>query len=170
MVPLNESKHTLKRPWNIINHQVYSLETVSDEGRLNMNIMTYVTAVSMEPKLYALAVYQGTKTLDNLIHTGIAVLQFLTIDHLPLVRYLGNQSGCQKDKQTYLQQRDWLRTWENMSILKHLAAVLHLEPVHSVPAGDHFLYTCKVLRSSSFKGYSDLLDLDQLRKHKIIRI
>ena len=41
----------MKRPWNIIDSPIYSLQSVDEEGKINMNICTYVTAVSMKPKI-----------------------------------------------------------------------------------------------------------------------
>ena len=32
----------MKRPWNIISPPVYSLVTYDDEGKVNMNICTYI--------------------------------------------------------------------------------------------------------------------------------
>ena len=45
----------MKRPWNIISPPVYSLVTYDEEGKVNMNICTYVSAVSMKPKMYSIA-------------------------------------------------------------------------------------------------------------------
>ena len=40
----------MKRPWNIIDLPVYSLLSNDVNGNINMNICTYVSAVSMKPK------------------------------------------------------------------------------------------------------------------------
>ena len=55
----------MRRPWNIINLPIYSLQTVDKDGKLNMNICTYVSVVSMKPKIYSVAVYYGTKKLTD---------------------------------------------------------------------------------------------------------
>ena len=52
----------MKRPWNIISPPVYSLVTYDEEGKVNMNICTYVSAVSMKPKIYSIAIDYTTKT------------------------------------------------------------------------------------------------------------
>ena len=84
----------MKRPWNIIDAAVYSLATYHNDI-LNMNICTYVTAISMQPKLYAIAVYNHTKTLDNLLQPSSAVLQLLHKEQYKLVKMLGKKEMLQ---------------------------------------------------------------------------
>ena len=55
----------MKRPWNIISPPVYSLVTYDEHGKVNMNICTYVSAVSMKPKMYSIAIDYTTKTYKN---------------------------------------------------------------------------------------------------------
>ena len=52
----------MKRPWNIIDLPVYSLLSNDMNGNINMNICTYVSAVSMKPKIYSIAIDFKTKT------------------------------------------------------------------------------------------------------------
>ena len=68
----------MKRPWNLIDLPVYSLLTLDEEGVINMNICTYVSAVSMQPKIYSVAIDYKTKTYQNLTNSQVAVLQLLT--------------------------------------------------------------------------------------------
>ena len=42
----------MKRPWNIVDHAVYSLVSYDNENNINMNICTYVSAISMKPKVF----------------------------------------------------------------------------------------------------------------------
>ena len=51
-----ETSVAMTRPWNLLNLPVYSLATYQGE-KVNMNICTYVSAVSMKPKQYMVAVY-----------------------------------------------------------------------------------------------------------------
>ena len=92
----------MRRPWNIINQPVYSLLTKDSLGNINMNICTYVSAVSMNPKIYMIAIYYNTKTYENLINSDSAVLQLLSKDNISLVRGLGKKSGMKIDKDKYL--------------------------------------------------------------------
>ena len=65
-----------------------------------MNITTYATPVSIEPKpRFMVALYKNTKSYDNFIQgDGRAVLQILTREQQALVAVLGKQSGFDVDK------------------------------------------------------------------------
>ena len=70
-----------------------------------MNIMTYVTPVSMKPKHYILAIYYGTQTLENWSYTHRGILQILAPEHASLVGVLGKKSGISYDKMAYLSKK-----------------------------------------------------------------
>jgi hypothetical protein len=55
----------MKKARNLPAYPVYSLLTKDIKGAINMNIMTYIVPVSMKPKKYMIALYEGTKSLDN---------------------------------------------------------------------------------------------------------
>ncbi len=76
----------MKRPWNIPNLPVYSVATYDKNGEVNMNIATYVTAVSMQPKKIAVALYLGTKSFDNMLLDEEIVLQLLHRSQYNLVK------------------------------------------------------------------------------------
>ena len=65
----------------MIDVPVYSLVTYDGE-KVNMNICTYVTAVSMKPKQYVVAVYHNTRSLQNLLESKSVVLQLLHRSHV----------------------------------------------------------------------------------------
>ena len=92
----------MRRPWNIAESQVYSLATYI-EDRLNMNICTYVSVISKNPRLYAIAIDYHSKTFSNLLDKGRAVLQVLSVLNINMVNYLGKKSGSAYDKQKYLE-------------------------------------------------------------------
>ena len=46
----------MKRPWNRINTNIYSLLTQNSESDFNMNICTYVSVVNMTPKIYMISI------------------------------------------------------------------------------------------------------------------
>ena len=64
----------MKRPWNIVNPAIYSLITYDENNNLNMNICSYVSAVSLKPKIYSIAVDYSTKTYENLKLNSSVVL------------------------------------------------------------------------------------------------
>ncbi len=92
----------MKRPWNIIDLPIYSLQTTDKKGSINMNICTYVTAISIKPKMYSIAIDYNTKTFENLENSSEAILQILSFDNMKLVRNLGKKSGYKLNKNHFL--------------------------------------------------------------------
>lgn len=95
----------MRKIWNRPNQTVWSLATIDEEGVGNMNICTYVSSVSMEPKLMMVAVYHGTKTHDNVRVTKKAILQLLTQELAPVTRVCGHLSGNNISKISRLKKR-----------------------------------------------------------------
>jgi flavin reductase (DIM6/NTAB) family NADH-FMN oxidoreductase RutF len=158
----------MQRPWNIPEAPVYSLSTVDVEGKLNMNICTYVTAISMKPKMYAIAVYKNTKTLENILNGSSVALQLLSSHQYKLVNYLGKKSGINFDKESYLSNKKIIEMWDSHSILKNIAAVVSLSKIESTLHGDHHLM---IFNTEKYKSFSaDYLTTKILNDHKIIRI
>ena len=155
-----------RRPWNIIDCPVYSLATYQD-GKVNMNICTYVSAVSLHPKLYAIAVYEGTQSLENVENTNYVVLQILRKKHLHLVEQLGKKSGKHINKHQLLEQQEALMDWRGLKVIKDAAAYLLLEKQTSQITGDHTLYIFSVKHSSTQHEH-DLLMFQDLIDQKII--
>ena len=155
----------MKRPWNIIDTPVYSLATYSEDA-VNMNICTYVTAISMQPKLYGVAVYQNTKTLHHLQASSIAVLQILHPDQISLVKPLGKKSGFDFDKELYLQKHGWTDTWNDYKVLKGCAAYILLKKTSSVPSGDHTFFIFEATRYKTV--FEQVLQFQELITQKII--
>ena len=117
----------MKRPWNIISPPVYSLVTYDEEGKVNMNICTYVSAVSMKPKIYSIAIDYTTKTYKNLEKSSKVVLQLLSASNLKVIRKLGKISGKLFDKDRYLNSYNLLQSWKDYNVLKDTCALIELE-------------------------------------------
>ncbi|MEM7103884.1 MAG: flavin reductase [Bacteroidota bacterium] len=152
----------MRRPWNIINTPVYSLATY-DETNVNMNICTYVMAVSRKPKLYAISIEHGSKTLENLENSSVGVLQLLTAMHSNLIRPLGLKSGKKVNKHQWLTKNAQLIEWQAQSVLKDAAAYLMLEKISQETVGDHELFIFKTIKSKTLSEtgilmFQDLID------------
>lgn len=158
----------MKRPWNLIDVPVYSMATCN-EGRLNMNICTYVTPVSMQPKVYAVAVYHGTQTFFNLEKNESFVLQLLSSEQIGLVRSLGKRSGKDYNKEQYLFKKDVLMPWKGFHVLKQSTASMLMHIKERVVAGDHDVLICQV-QAHRVAPEFDVLTLNKLRSKKLIRI
>ncbi len=157
----------MQKPWNLINVPIYSLATF-EGGIVNMNICNYVSAVSMYPKKYMIAIDSDTKTYQNLMNNEVVVLQLLHSSQFNLIKKLGNESGKKVNKQTYLHKKELLENWEGFEVLKNISARLLLKKEFSQLTGDHTLFVFEVLK---FKTYnSDCLTLNILRDKKLVRI
>ena len=158
----------MKRPWNIINSPVYSLATYGRDG-VNMNICTYVMPVSMQPKMYCIGIYYGTKTQDNLIRTKQAVLQLLHKDQISLVRTLGKKSGRDIDKKAYLEKKDLLHDWHGFNTLKNTCALLELEKTQTLSIeGDHEVAIFKVNKANTIEDQHILMFQDLIAERIIL--
>ena len=156
-----------KKPWNRTDHPVYSISS-SDGKENNMHIISYVTAISMQPKRYVVGIYEGTKTLELVEKNPVFVLQILSKKQAPLVRLLGQQSGNKINKIERLKKRNLLTEWEGFPVLKEAAAVLLLRATESFDGGDHRGFICDVLAHKNLNDEA-ILTLNYLRDKKIIR-
>jgi flavin reductase (DIM6/NTAB) family NADH-FMN oxidoreductase RutF len=161
-----------KRPWNRVNLPVYSISSGLNE-MANMNICTYATAVSMEPKHFLVAVYHHTRTLENIRAQPRFILQLLAPAQYNLVALLGKQHGNTVPKIARLQKRNLLTRWNDFYILKDALAVMELETVHQVSekdshGSDHTLFLCRLIAYKNLHP-GEALTLDDLRVKKIIR-
>ncbi len=161
----------MRKLWNRPNLPVWSLVTRDATGQANMNICTYVTSVSMTPKLMLVAVYHGTKTLENLRANPQqpALLQLLSEELAPVVRICGQQSGTKIDKITRLQKRFALTFYENLPYFTAAAGIMQLTPSSLTSCGgDHELLVGAVTWSKNLHD-APILTTDFLRQHRYTR-
>ena len=156
----------MRRPWNIINTPVYSLATYIN-GHANMNICTYVTAISLKPKMYAVAIYHNTKTIQNMKNSATAVLQLLSKPQSRLVRTLGKKTGLNYDKHQFLKQKACLTTWQRHEVLKDASAYILLEKINRQTTGDHDLF-CFSVQHYKTQSENDILMFRDLIAQRII--
>ena len=159
---------TGKKPWNRVNLPVYSISSKAN-GKSNMHIITYATAISMQPKRFVCGIYDGTKTLENVVASNEFVLQLLSATQYRLVDLLGKKSGNQIDKIARLAKRDELMEWNGYQVLKNCLAVMQMKVVSQFDGGDHDCFLCDVVAYKNLNA-GETLSLDTLREHKMIRI
>lgn len=138
----------MRRPWNLVDEQVYSLATYGFDS-FNMNICTYVSPLSLKPKLYGIALYEGTKTLENMRETKFGVLQVLRQSHMDLIKVLGKKSGNNFNKELHLASQNMLANWKGYNVLKDSAALVLLKKRRALKTGDHHLYLFEAVASKS---------------------
>jgi flavin reductase (DIM6/NTAB) family NADH-FMN oxidoreductase RutF len=170
----------VKKPWNLPDLPVYSLMTEID-GQINMNICTYVSAMSMNPKRYAIGVYYQTKTLQNIQNGAKIVLQLLAQNQWPVVRNFGQKSGLTFDKHDFLRRKNTGDTehphkypyqcsrWHDFVVLKQALAYIELQTLWHQTAGDHELYLFDVLRHQTLLEETPL-KVSDLRNNGLVRI
>jgi flavin reductase (DIM6/NTAB) family NADH-FMN oxidoreductase RutF len=134
----------MQKPWNRVDQPVYSYATIGTTGA-NMNIATYVVPVSMKPKRILVAVYQNTKSFDNLEINPTFVLQYLAEEQANLVRLLGKQSGKKVNKMAKLEKRKLLEIWNGFPVLSDALAWVKLNVIERMNGGDHLCLLCDVV-------------------------
>jgi flavin reductase (DIM6/NTAB) family NADH-FMN oxidoreductase RutF len=162
-------QHSLRtKPWNRVNLPVYSIASKYGECE-NMHIITYATAISMKPKKFICGVYEGTRTLELITKSGLFVLQILSDQQYRLVDLLGKKSGHDIDKIARLKKRGLIVEWEGFSVLKDCLSCILLKVEKTISGGDHTIFITEVI---SYKNFNQgvALSLDDLRKHRLIRI
>jgi len=159
---------TRKKPWNRVNLPIYSISSKTSDN-CNMQIITYASQISMQPKRFICGIYHGTQTLLNIEVSGEFVLQLLADSQYRLVDLLGKKSGKLINKIGKLQKRNELEEWNGFYILKNCLAVIHLKTISSFEGGDHKGFLCDVI---TFKNLNEgnIMTLDTLRDKKMIRI
>lgn len=159
----------MRKLWNRPDYPVWSLVTQDQAGTFNMNIVSYVTAVSMEPKVMLVAVYHGTKSRENLVVNGPVRLQLLTRGQASLVRLLGQQSGKNIPKLQRLEKRGLLSYFDEWPYLTDSAGYLDLVVTNVIPVGiDHDVALCTVRQHRNLAD-APLLTTTYLKEHKFTR-
>jgi len=159
----------MRKIWNRPADAVWSLSTQSVVGVGNMNICTYVSAISLDPKLLLVAVYRGTKTLENCAVGKIVLLQLLTEELAPVVRVCGQQSGNTIDKISRLQKRYSLKQQNDLFYFTNAAGFIELEIEQLLEnSGDHVLLVGKVIKGKNLTDQT-ILTTTYLKEQKYIR-
>lgn len=160
---------TRKKPWNRVDLPVYSISSTDGKNRFNMNIVTYITAVSMQPRRFMCGIYRGTQTLSFVKQHPHFVLQLLSAEQYRLVDLLGKKSGRQVDKMGRLQKRDLITDWNGFKVTKQALALLELRVINHISGGDHDCFLCELV---AYKNTNDgtPLTLDVLRAKNMVRM
>jgi flavin reductase (DIM6/NTAB) family NADH-FMN oxidoreductase RutF len=159
----------MRKLWNQPDCAVWSLSTKSSSQTPNMNICTYVTAISLSPKLILIGVYKNTKTLENIYVGGQVLLQLLSEDLLSVVRVCGQRSGKNFNKIAYLQNRYELNDIQGLYYFNGAIGYSELEIEQLIEtSGDHVLLVGKVLKTRYLQK-AKVLTTTYLRKKRYIR-
>jgi flavin reductase (DIM6/NTAB) family NADH-FMN oxidoreductase RutF len=159
----------MRKIWNRPNQVVWSLATADKECVGNMNICTYVSSVSMEPKLMMVAVYHGTKTHSNVTATKKEVLQLLTEELAPVTRVCGHLSGNNISKISRLKKRYDISSIGEVPYFTASAGYveLRLEKLIAI-GGDHDIGIFSVVGHKNLHD-APLLTTEYLRSSGLLR-
>ncbi|MBX9906710.1 flavin reductase family protein [Patescibacteria group bacterium] len=159
----------MRKLWNRPSVPVWSLVTRDTDGNINMNICTYVTSISLQPKLMLIALYAGTKTLKNVLETKQGLLQLLTEELAPVVRVCGRTTGHTTDKIARLKKRYLLSEVDGFLYFTQAAGYVTLSFKDVISTeGDHILAIAEVIHTKNLNDLP-LLTTDYLKKHKFVR-
>jgi flavin reductase (DIM6/NTAB) family NADH-FMN oxidoreductase RutF len=149
----------MQRPWNYVSQQIYSLITKDPDHGFNYNICTYVVPISMKPKHYLIALDPKTKTYNNFVQTGEAVLQILSQKNKSKIRSFGKRSGFDHNKIP----RETL-AWNTYPLAKDIVSALLVEIVKPLPAvgGDHELFVVAIKKYKYFNTDDTCLTTDDI--------
>lgn len=160
-----------------LNTPVWSLATLNSNKNTNMNIVTFVSAVSIKPEpLWALSLYKSSLSYELFLKNGWGLLQLLHGDkHTTAVMLLGKKRGRDTNKLSLLNDIDidlesiplhslpveakstdgLIPSSAHISVLKESPVVVFLEKSQAHPVvdvGDHDLILCRVRSSFSVNG------------------
>lgn len=158
----------MKRVWNISNPAIYCLSSFDVKGGQNFNICSYVSVVSLKPKLYMVAIEQNSKTHSNLIENPFSILQILSLNNISLIKKLGKKSGWKYDKLSALKKQNILQLWNGKNIIKNSCGIIFLKKNKEIKTtGDHTLFIFEILKSTTINE-NNILTLNKLIEDKII--
>jgi flavin reductase (DIM6/NTAB) family NADH-FMN oxidoreductase RutF len=141
----------MQKIWNTPSYPVYSLSTYNQDMTPNMNICTYAIPVSMKPKLYIVAIYYNTRTLQNIERNQEFVLQLLSQDNASAITPLGRKSAMTSDKLPYITKHSTMI--DGYAILSGCVGYLklHVDTWLDSGKGDHRLALCSVVSSKTLR-------------------
>ncbi|OEU06867.1 hypothetical protein FRACYDRAFT_252749 [Fragilariopsis cylindrus CCMP1102] len=111
----------------LVDVPVWSMATLNNDSdtntttrtTTNMNIITYVTPISIRPnRLYAVGLFKKTLSRENFLREKTCILQLLcdSTEHISCVKLLGGQSGYDLQKQNVLEQEESLNNDHGIGI------------------------------------------------------
>ena len=134
-----------------------------------MHICTYVSAVSMQPKRFMVALFKGSLTLELVEKNPHFILQLLDENQYRLVDLLGRNSGRKIDKIHRLRKRKLIEEWKKYAVLSQALAWMELQVISSFDAGDHIVKLCDLVSVKNVQE-GNPLTLDTLREKNLIRV
>jgi flavin reductase (DIM6/NTAB) family NADH-FMN oxidoreductase RutF len=158
----------MKKLWNIPDMPVWSISTCDSAGIPNMNICTYMTPVSMNPKKYIIAVYPNTQTYTNVQNSEFLLAQLLSEEQAHLVRLLGKKSSLYFPKK----MQSITKTTETDGIFsflpKSIGYFILKKDTSLLQAGDHDVAIFSIEKIVYLNPLNKVLTLSYLKERGLI--
>ncbi len=131
------------------------IATCKADDKANGLTMGWVTQVSLDPALLAIAVNKSWYTHGLLTKSGHFVLHVLAEDQVELARKFGTTHGWDTDK---FEGVEWRPGVQGIPVLQGCKAVIECRMIQAVDAGDHTLFVGQVMSSQ----------LDQSKREQVL--
>ncbi len=148
------------------NYDVQSITTVTADGRRNANIATWVMQTAMGGKMLTVALYQPDYTIALVRESNILNVNLLATDQTGLIRKLGRQSGRTTDK---FRNLPYALDERGCPYLTEAIGYVQCRVLTSIPAGDHDLFVCEVLKQTVLNPEKAVLTNQYLIDKKLVR-
>lgn len=116
--------------------------TTSAAGIINGQAASWVSRVSQEPFLVAVALYEKNYTHDLIVKSGVFAINILKEGQQEIAKHFGKQSGKEVDKFAAVESHNGKT---GAPILDDCLAYLDCEVIFSRKFGDHTLFIGKIV-------------------------
>lgn len=158
----------MRKLWNMPDMPVWSISTCDNAGVPNMNICTYMTPVSMQPKKYVIAVYPNTKTHANIQNSEFLLAQLLSEEQALLVRRLGKKSSLRFPNKMYSLIKKAGADGLFSFLPESVGYVLLKKETSLAQAGDHDIAIFSVEKTVYLNPLKKILTLAHLKEKGIL--
>jgi flavin reductase (DIM6/NTAB) family NADH-FMN oxidoreductase RutF len=147
------------------NYDVHSISSVH-EGKININIATWVMQAAMGGKMLCVALYKIDFTIELVRASGILIVNLLAKDQTNLIAKLGRKSGRNSDKFKNLKYELDER---GCPFLTEAVGYVQCKVLHSTDAGDHEIFVCEVLKQIVLNQDKEVMTNNYLREKGLVR-
>ena len=136
---------------NVLASKDYEVNVITsvDGDRINGQIATWVTQVSMEPALMAVCLAPTRYTAELISNSGVLAVNILSREQIDLVPHFGYQSGRDVEKFAEVPYR---RGETGCPIIEGVSAYLECRVRETFPGGDRTIYLSEVTAAAIERG------------------
>ena len=147
------------------NYEVHAIGSAFD-GKLNLNIASWVMQTSMNGKTVVVALYKPDLTIELVKKSNRLCISFLAENQTNFISKLGRKSGRETDK---LNKLDFGISPGGSPFVNQAIGYLDCEVIKWADGGDHELAICKVNKTLVLHPEKSPLRLNYLREKGLIK-